>query len=253
MLHKIYSRLLNALTLTTTHRGELIARGLKTAEIQARGYRSLPVTRRHVVVNRLIELFGMETCARVPGIFRKKTMDGAYHTLAGPEGLLIPCRNLVGEIVALKIRRPNGFEPKYVYMSSSERGGLGPGAPVHVPLHADAASSIIRLTEGELKADIATALEGTMTISVSGVSSWRMALPVLKALNCRTCRLAFDMDAHTNPVVARALNQAAENLLANGLRVEIETWDQKFKGIDECLAAGASVRVQAGLGAERSA
>ena len=57
--------------------------------------------------------------------------------------------------------------------------GTSPGSPVHVPLGIVAPALVVRLTEGELKADVCTALDNTPTIGVPGVTQWRGALPRL--------------------------------------------------------------------------
>jgi hypothetical protein len=107
---------------------------------------------------------------------------------------------------------------------------------VHVPLqlgqrrHRDA----IRVTEGELKADAATHLSGILTISVPGVSAWRGVIPVLAGLAPRHVQLAFDGDAATNPLVARATEETAQAVALEGYDVVLESWDGLLaKGVDE--------------------
>jgi hypothetical protein len=64
---------------------------------------------------------------------------------------------------------------------------------------------------------------------------------VLKALGCRTVRLAFDADAWSNPTVARSLSACAGALAEAGFAVELERWDEaEGKGLDDLLAAGKS-------------
>src|SRR5438270_750003 len=82
-------------------------------------------------------------------------------------------------------------DPRYLYVSSTGDGGPGPGAPVHVSRW-DGDVARVRITEGELKADVATALTGVLTISVPGVSAWRGVLPVLRSLAPAKVFLAFD-------------------------------------------------------------
>src|SRR5215213_4868312 len=49
-----------------------------------------------------------------------------------------------------------------------EHFGVEVCSQVHVPMHDDLDLSVVRLTEGELKADVATALTGTLTVSMPG-------------------------------------------------------------------------------------
>jgi hypothetical protein len=83
-----------------------------------------------------------------------------------------------------------------------------------------------RVTEGELKADVATALDPgcILTLSVPGVAAWRSAVPVLSSIRACIVRLAFDRDAWTNPHVARALRDAAAGFEAAGFNTELERW-----------------------------
>lgn len=143
---------------------------------------------------------------RVPGVVVKEGPSGHYLTLRGPVGLIVPCRDRTGRIIALKVRRDDADEKnrRYVYVSSAGHGGPGPGSPIHVPLGTPEAAELARLTEGELKADVTQARTGVPTLSVPGATNWRPALAVLKELGCKTVRLAFDADAWDNPTVARA-------------------------------------------------
>src|SRR5207248_49953 len=80
---------------------------------------------------------------------------------------------------------------------------------------------------------------GIPTVSVPGVSNWRPAIEVLKALGTKKVRLAFDADARSKPTVAAPLKACALMLVAEGFAVELETWPiDAGKGIDDLLAAG---------------
>lgn len=120
-------------------------------------------------------------------------------------------------------------------MSSKTHGGPGPGAQVHVPLHTGGRETV-RITEGELKGDVATVLSRILTISIPGVGNWQTALPVLEALQPRQVLLAFDSDWRKNSHVALALAFA---LLRARYRLFTEDWhNEPEKGIDDLLAAG---------------
>jgi hypothetical protein len=256
-LHAVYSALLARLTLGEAHREALRRRGLDDDAIQRAGYRTLPGQGRPRIARDLRECF-TDRLLRVPGFVIKEGRLGRYLTLRGPAGLLVPCRDRVGRIVALKVRRNDVGEdgPRYVYVSSAGHGGPGPGAPVHVPAGTPQAAELVRLTEGELKADVVQARTGLPTVSVPGVSNWRPALAVLKALGCKTVRLGFDADAWDKPAVARALSACAEALAKAGFTVDLERWDAADgKGLDDLLAAGKTpelVQGEAALQAVRN-
>ena len=172
-LHAVYSALLARLSLSVAHRADLQRRGLPDAEIDAHGYRTLPVQGRARIAGELRERFG-ESVLTVPGIITHERDGRRYLTLAGAAGLLVPVRDVARRIIALKIRREDaGNAGRYSFMSSTKHSGPGPGAPVHVPAGTQAPAEIVRVTEGELKADVSFALTGLPTISTPGASSWR--------------------------------------------------------------------------------
>lgn len=203
-LDRVYRALLGRLPLSPTHRQALRQRGLADVEILRRRYRTLAITGRARLAKRLVDLWGADVCAQVPGFYVAERNGQRWWSLAGAAGLLIPVRAVDGHIVALKVRADApGQGHKYTYLSSAKHDGPGPGAPIHVPLHAPSPVVPVRLTEGELKADVATALSGVLTIAVPGVSVWRQALPVLQSLQAQQVLLAFDADWRTNPMLHR--------------------------------------------------
>lgn len=248
-LHKVYTYLLSELKLFDHHRENLNKRGLSDEQIALRGYKSL-FKNRSQIAKAIVDRYGPDLCAKVPGLFLKQGKKGDYWTVSGPNGIVIPVRDSRYRIVALKMRldEPIGGN-KYLYVTSRERNGAvwngpGPGAPVHIALvnksqEAEVLSDVIRLTEGELKADVATALSCILTISIPGVSTWRPALSVINELGAKTVRLAFDADSRANKHVAKALKKTAEALQKEGFNVEIEIWPpEKAKGVDDLLVAG---------------
>jgi hypothetical protein len=246
LVDQVYRALLAALPLSAPHRQALRQRGLPDGEIQRRGYRTMPREGRAALARRVVAQFGADTCARIPGLYVDTQGTRRWWTLAGAPGLLIPGRDIDGRMLALKVRADHpGEGPKYTYLSSTTHRGPGPGAPVHVPLHEPSPGAPVRLTEGELKADIATLLSGVLTVSVPGVSTWRPALPLLHQLGVTTVQLAFDADWRQNAHVARALAHATQALVDAGYTVGVETWDvAQGKGLDDVLAAGHTPGLQ---------
>jgi hypothetical protein len=239
-LDRVYRSILSLLPLSEQHRENLSRRGLTDDQIDAAGYRTLPIRGRHALAAKLVKEFGTKLCDGVPGLYAERDGRRSTWSLAGAAGLLIPARDAERRILAFKVRSDGaGNGSRYSYVSSKKHGGPGSGAPVHVPLFEHAGSRDVRVTEGELKADIATASSGILTLSVPGVSAWRRVLPVLKKAGTRSARLAFDADYATNENVGRALFASAEALVAEGLEVSLESWPAEHgKGIDDVLAAG---------------
>lgn len=287
VLDRVYRKLLEELGLAQEHREWLLARGHSAEGIERREYRTMPRERAQAA-RKLIEAFGEHVCAQVPGLYLATSKDGGkFWSLAGAQGILIPCRDTAGRIVALKVRSNQAGPNRYTYVSSKKYEGASPGRQAHMPLHAagrlrkdasppaaptqpedraarsgqpgsspspgDGAPTTapppvesrtggqgrtIRVTEGELKADLATELSETLTISVPGVDAWQLALPLLTELGCARVLLAFDADFRSNPRVLRNLLDAA-SAYAEHCQVEIETWEGE-KGIDELLHAGGT-------------
>lgn len=260
---RTYRALLDALPLWPEHRDALLSRGLTDEAIDAAGYRSLPspTGERAALVRRVREALsagGGDLPADIPGLHRGK--------LSGSAGLVVPVRDADGQLIALKVRADRG-EAKYTWVSSASDGGASPGSPAHVPAGAramlDAATAegrprAVRITEGPLKADVATHLSGVATLGIPGATAVRCIVPVLKDLGAEVIRLAWDADARKLPADPRRTNHVAgglefaAHLLSEeltGARVELETWpaDEQFapKGVDDALHAGAVMQVHA--------
>jgi hypothetical protein len=237
-----YRRLLANLPLSPDHRDNLLKRGLSDADIDAGGYRTLPAAGRGPAVKQVAAELGQDF-ATVPGF----VIGERGPRIAAPAGLLVPVRDLAGQIVALKLRADNGSgdHGKYLYLSSAKYGGPSPGNPVHVPAGVCGPVELARITEGELKADVAYRLSSVPTLSFPGVASWRVVLPVLQALGVKTVRVAFDADAGTNKHVAKALRDCCQDLQAAGFGVELERWPQDAgKGFDDVLQAGRATDIE---------
>ena len=236
---RVYRALLSVLGLSDAHRAALSARGLTPDAIGQGGYASLPApAARPAVLRRLRAALDGEIPADVPGIHQGK--------LLGSQGLLIPARDADGRIVALKVRADDPSAGKYLWLSSARQGGASPGAPCHVPVWTGPVGAV-RVTEGPLKADVATRLSGRLTLGVPGVTAVRSAVPALRALGARSVVLAWDSDASSNPHVGRSLQRAVEIMREEGFGVALETWAPEHKGIDDALAAGAHIETVEGV------
>jgi hypothetical protein len=253
-LHRVYTGLLHILDLTPAYRKNLRSRGLSDDEIDRGAYCTLPLQGRSKIASRLVEWFGDYICSRVPGLICKRGNRGDYWTLAGSPGMVIPVRDLDHSICGLVIRSDDAAGPnRYRWFSSKSSQGPGAKPICHVPLHECQSNpghdidntEVIRITEGQLKSDVATALSGVLTIGLPGCSQWRLALPVLQQLSPKAVYLAWDADARVNSVVAKSLDNAARGLREAGFRVRIETWPSRYgKGIDDVLSAGHQPTVE---------
>ena len=249
---EVYNALLDKFTIAHDKHyiDALVKRGLSLDQVTAEKYGRFPLNH-GTFAAQLAEKFTREKLLGVPGFFLK---DGAELWIAGGTGLLIPIRDPAGKIVAILVRpdRPIG-KNKYYYLSSANKGGYGPGSRVHVPRGVVGPMKSLRVTEGGLKANIATALSGIPTIGIPGVDGWRKAVVIAKSFEVQDIHIAFDMDCVVNPKVGQALFDCFTGLAAEGFSVYFERWDAADgKGIDDLLAAGKFPEVLAGSEAKEA-
>lgn len=272
-LSSIYLHILSRLELTPAHRDNLLDRGLSKGEINAIGYKSWPLRRNHIISSLEKEFSDL---SGVPGMFKN---DRGEWQISGPVGVAIPVLNRDGDIMAIKIRPDTPVNPanKYVHLSSnpkkdpdgSQKYPEGASAKIscHWParLKSNQTLTKIRVTEGELKADIASNISNIYTISMPGVGLWREAMKEIDSLKEKpTVHLAYDSDKDREHhpeygtgktgeegkeggsyLVARSLIEFYSELELNGYKVVVEDWDAKEgKGIDDVLAAGGEDRIR---------
>ena len=252
-LDRAYRHVLDRLTLSQRHREDLRRRGLSESFIELAQYRTLPEGHGDAIAGALLDELG-EEARKVPGVHPVERRFIAY------PGLIIPVHDARSRIVALRVRQDEG-DPRYSFVSSaSVEPGPGPGAPAHVPVMRPTAATrkdmttgdvmeyhpTVRVTEGELKADVATALSierenpSLLTIGLNGPSAFEAAVPALKALGTETVIVALDSDAREKRPVAAALRRSVDGLRESGFGVELETW-AGAKGIDDAILANVEI------------
>jgi hypothetical protein len=240
--HEVYQQLLDHLELSSAHFDDLRRRGLSGEAIARHGYRTADRALLGKAIDALLTQHGSDRLLTIPG-FRDASGRVVF---SASSGLLIPVRQVGGTVVAIKVRHDAGHNgAKYTWASSA---AASCGNVVHVSLSVTTPASLVRLTEGELKADVATVLSGIWTLSAPGVGNWRLAVPILKELGAKTVHLAFDQDG--KPATLAAMEAALLDLTREGFDVKLEWWDgQANKGIDDALASGTPVETITGLAA----
>lgn len=241
-----YRTVLASLRLDDVEIESLQRRGLDRASIALNGYRTLPDTGRAALARAVIREIGEDAAACVPGIAWRQDGGRGWWTFAGWSGLLVPVRDADGCIGALKVRRRDPVEDgsrRYVYITSSTRGGASARAGLHVPLAVramrDEGAERLVITEGELKADVATYLLGEPVVGLPGVAAFSVAVELAAAWKPRQVVVALDMDAATNLIVARGTRALVELLRGDGHSVQLWRWSRRWKGLDDMLAAKA--------------
>ena len=234
--HTIYTALLDALDLSEAHRADLLRRGLSQAEITRLHYKSTSSSGAATqIAGALAQRFALHG---VPGFYFPHR---DWRMVWLPPGYFVPYRDEQGRIAGLQIRRwPYDGDDKYLWLSSKDRPlGASSGAPVHFArpdLLASAEEVII--TEGALKADVATYLAQTPVIGVAGVSNFgadfaprlRDAFP-----RVRCTVLAYDRDLIEKPHVYQALMRLTAQLERALFQVRVRTWPAPHKGYDDFL------------------
>lgn len=229
-LNRVYRAFLKESTLLLKHVQALNHRGLsleQVNELRRRGYGSQRDKGRAGTVRKMIRSGIPESdIAKTPGFYIVEHESSRYWTTSRLEGLVIPVRNADGLIVSLKVRLDDpGKGGKYRAFSSSSKKqkGSSPGSPVHFPIF-DGGTSTVRITEGQLKADVATITTGILTIGLHSAGSWKSAAEAALAVNAKTVLVSYDADYRTNRQVRASMVKLVQSLKENGFEVRVESW-----------------------------
>ena len=229
--HATYTALLQSLTLASDHRENLLARGLSPEEIHRLGYKTTPVLGFSSLAKRLREK-GLYL-AGVPGFYKNQSQ----WTLKIPgRGILIPVRDVQGQIQGLQVRLDNVEKRKFRWLSSN---GLEEGCGAKTWVHlAGEPRPLVLLTEGPMKADVIHFLTGQTVLAVAGVNSLSQLRPVLEELRAagmEKIMTAFDMDYLTNPHVRAGQENLSALLAELGIPHGTYLWDPRYKGLDDYI------------------
>lgn len=230
---RVYREFLKLLVLNEEHKADLLRRGLSETVIKVKNYKTLLVEKeRRLLICKILQQKGL-SLEGIPGFFKHKTTGEwdfiPYH------GYAIPVRNLNGQIVGLQVRMDEPALSKYRWFSS---GIKDVGTPAEASLHVTSSSedSVVYITEGVLKADVAAYLSGKMFIGLPGISSChRQLIEVLKQLQPKLVILAFDMDYEEKIEVKANVEKVKKLLVESNIKFKQVTWDKKFNGIDDYL------------------
>lgn len=266
-LHRVYSRLMGLLpALEGGHEQELRKRGYKSGDMVTIGFRSWPRSRLDVnEIGRTLWKEFKATLLTVPGfstydkyVTKCESCEGECINapsckktgrivkrlrIAHEEfsGYAIPIRDLRGRIQGLQLRSDlDNPERRYVHFSSTDHESCGANVVVHVPSRDALAikdTSVVVLTEGVHKAELAARRLGCLVLGLPSVSAVNLALPILEELGTKRPLLAFDADCGKNPTVAGAFRWCAHTLIEQGYTLGLLAWTlDQGKGLDDVLA-----------------
>lgn len=194
------------------------------------------------VIEELHKEFG-EDLYKVPGFIKNK--EGKPSLNVFQEGILIPIRFPQGNIHGFKVRWLNSWS-KYRYMLLTSKGASHFRDLFHFPKGFHDQLNRIRITEGELKADLATLFSETYTIGCPGIHSLSAPLEFLTK-HCPSAKIILSPDFGEiyNHGIAEKVLQTIYDYQEAGFNVELETWQTNEngmpKGIDDALKAGAEL------------
>ncbi|BCV20412.1 DUF3854 domain-containing protein [Moorella sp. Hama-1] len=247
---RAYRAFLNSLHLLPEHKKDLLRRGLSEEKITGNGYKSVPALMERWRICRELKEQGY-ALSGIPGFYQARgRYGGFYWTFKALPGYFIPVRDSEGRIQALQIRldKPDSYGKYRFFSTPNQTGGSSSGAPCHVARPEELKDRRVWVTEGPLKADIASRYLGSVFIGVPGASNWRPAVEAIQELGAREVVIAYDRDKILKDAVKRAERELKANLRRKGIRVFIASWNQE-KGIDDALVSGCEITVKEERGA----
>lgn len=232
---KTYRQFLKILPLLPAHKEDLLNRGLTELQINNNLYKSIPQNPKYRwKLARYLQEKGY-TLDGVPGFFTRSGKYGPFWDFMSPMGYFIPVRNTKDQIQAIHMRLDDG-DKKYKWFSSY---GMPNGTTSNAPAHYTGGAGKVWVTEGPLKADIASSMLSVPFIGIPGVGSWREVGEVLASLPGKEIKelvVAFDADSRVNPNVAKALKDFIENLKLRGYLPQNASWPASYgNGLDDAL------------------
>ena len=245
---EIYLEFLKLLRLEKDHLTNLLNRGLSTEIINGNMYKSFPTdkTERQWICDNLAARYDLTD---VPGFYRS---GGRWSIIGLKSGILIPICSKDNLIQGLQIRFDNPpvkritaadgkvtekVGGRFRWLSTGGNGFTdGTGITSYIHVTGDVSSDTLYLTEGGMKADIASYLSGgRLFIGLTGVQNVRYLKEIVTSLHPKRIVECLDMDVRTNPQVQRA--QSKIQAICTPLCEEYRRffWPKEQKGIDDYM------------------
>ena len=246
---QIYLTFLSYLDLEKKHLQNLLSRGLSKEIIDGNMYRSIPTdyVKRRKVLNSLSQQFDL---SGIPGFYTKNNkwqMANCRYS-----GILIPVCDMNNNIQGLQIRLDE-TPPKIIHnpdgTTTEKRGDRfrwfstggnyyqnGTGISSYIHIVGDTNCDTLHLTEGPMKADIASFLaDGELFIGLTGVQNVRYLANVIKQLKPKRIIECIDMDVRSNIQVQKAQSKIRSICMPLCEDYRTFTWPAEQKGIDDWL------------------
>lgn len=261
------------------HKDNLLKRGLSEEQIKNFKVFSIPsdekVTRynqngtsyqcklKTAIISDLLEVFKESDLIRVPGFSKveinsngkkqtyisfKNTIKNKLGNFEYSNGYFIPYTDYKGRIVGMQFRLTTpliddkGKAIRYLWYVTKNGASCGSPIDYHIPNKINSRlDNTILITEGALKAKIASEMLGIRSIAAAGVSNYRKLVKELQKVSENENKryniiLALDMDKYGNNDVLSAEINTVSLLKLMGYNVSILEWDINHgKGIDDKL------------------
>ena len=247
-IDKTYRRFLSLCTLSNEHISSLNQRGLSKKQILRFGLCSAPVLpdeHRYIIHTLLSEGYVLNG---VPGFFRQNG-KWDYALWDRYRGILIPMVSPDSQLLGFQIRFDNPIidknnpkkRIKYLWFSSKDMPeGTSRTSVGHIT-NAKEIPECVYLTEGGLKADIASIYGNRVFAAIAGVTQFPAIETLLNQLKARGVKKivdAFDADYVDNENVEKCRKRLKEITQKKGLEYFRLEWDKnKGKGIDDYLVS----------------
>lgn len=238
--HAVYTEFLKYFALYKHHRDNLEKRGLSPEDMEKNGYKSIirnGESKRYICRDLLRKGYSLQN---IPGFYVDENGEWTYNSIPG---FLVPVRDFYGRIQGLQIRVDEEIIAKkkigkYIWFSSSNHAtGTACNAGVHVSIPAGPVNKdTVYITEGPLKADVASKYMNAIFLAVPGVSLFKRVLGELEKINPRNTIVLFDADKAENQAVKKAEDGLLDLLKQKGYKTMSVSWDIKIgKGIDDIV------------------
>jgi predicted RNA-binding Zn-ribbon protein involved in translation (DUF1610 family) len=235
--HQIYLALLEMLSLSEKHWHNLRERGLSPKMIEHNMYRSMPQTEteRNLIGRRLANEFNLTD---MPGFFTKHCEWRLY----GKPGILIPVCTKDNYIQGLQVRLDNVADKKFRWLSTNNyENGTKINGYMHVV--GDVTNDTMYITEGPLKADVASYLAGgALFVGLTGVNATNQLADVIRSIQPKRIVECLDMDKIANENVRKALGRIQNIAMPLCEEYKPFYWSEQWKGVDDYLLFKAKSR-----------
>ena len=242
----IYLELLKLLKLEPKHRDNLMQRGLSEEMIEGNMYRSFPLDLDYrIFVEKTMErLYNLQD---MPGFFTKNLR---WRMAGKQSGIMTPVCDVHNRIQGIQIRLDEP-PPKIITLEDGNKvekkgqrfrwfssSGYENGTSIHNYIHiaGDTSSKILHITEGVIKADVASYLSGgALFAGLIGVQNIRYLPEVISILRPKEIVECIDMDLRTNPEVQKSQSRIQAMCMPLADHYRMFYWPSEQKGIDDYL------------------